>query len=108
MAEEYKEFKEYKERGQESESRSQEARCRTRFSGSSGERLRFESLLELLELLGLLGLLELLELLELLLDVFTGVDVEGDDDRLFPGGRCLFQVGQHFESGTGQVGEIVG
>ena len=45
--------------------------------------------------------------LQLLLDVLTGVDIEGNDDRLFPCGRRLFQVGQHFESGTGQLGNIV-
>ena len=41
------------------------------------------------------------------LNVLTGVDVERDDHRLFSGRRCLFQVGQDFESGTGQLGEIV-
>jgi hypothetical protein len=41
------------------------------------------------------------------LDVLTGVDIEGNDDRLFPGGGRLFEVGQHFESGTGQLGDIV-
>ena len=42
-----------------------------------------------------------------LLDVFTCVDVEGNDHRLFSARRRLFQVGQHSECGTAQLREIV-
>jgi hypothetical protein len=54
-----------------------------RLPSLSDEKLRIESVLELLELLGLL---------ELLLNVLTGVDIEGNDHRLFSAGRRLFEV----------------